>query len=95
MIKPAWLAKRLLSAIGKGMEEWDAHRTKTDIVVTIVRLIVVAKSGARVVLIVVPRPAAQHPPSASQGTPRCFHIARLTLSHFSKIFDSRYARGTA
>ena len=35
------------------------HYTKTDIVVTIVRVVVVTVDGASVVLIVVPRPAPQ------------------------------------
>lgn len=37
------------------------HHPKTDVVVTVVRMVVVAVAGARVVLIVDPGAAAQHP----------------------------------
>jgi hypothetical protein len=46
------------------------HHSKTDVVVTVVRLVVVAILGARVVLIVVPRAAAQHA-STHPGSPCC------------------------
>jgi hypothetical protein len=40
---------------------WTPHHPKPDIVVTVVRMVVVAESRTRVVLIVVPRAPAQHP----------------------------------
>jgi len=42
---------------------------KTQIVVAVVRIVVVANCRARVVLIVVPGAAAPHPSARSQGTP--------------------------
>jgi hypothetical protein len=48
-----------------------AHQPETDIVVTVVRMVVVAIGCARVVLIVVPRTAAHHAPRRLPGRPGC------------------------
>jgi hypothetical protein len=42
------------------MDVGRTHHPKPDVVVTVVRMIVVAVLGARIVLIVDPRTAAQH-----------------------------------
>jgi len=50
------------------VQMWAANHTKTDVVVPIVRVVVVAIRGAQVVLIVVESPAAQRP-GADIGLP--------------------------
>ncbi|HEX3049259.1 MAG TPA: hypothetical protein VHP83_01280 [Aggregatilineaceae bacterium] len=45
------------------------HNPKTDIVVPVVRIVVVAVHAAGVVLIVVPRPAPHHTPRELPGNP--------------------------
>jgi hypothetical protein len=54
----------------EGAQTSGTHQPKTVVVVTVVWIVVVAVRGARIVMIVVPRPAAQHPPGALQGTPQ-------------------------
>jgi len=57
-----------------------AHQPKTNVVVTIVRMVVIAKRRARVVMIVVPRPAAQHtrldPGTPCWGQPASLRVAK-------------------
>jgi hypothetical protein len=48
---------------------WQAHQPKTVVVVTVVWIVVVAVRGTRIVVIVVPRAAAQHPAGAPSGVP--------------------------
>jgi len=51
-----------MSAIkGSKVDVRRHHHPKTDVVVAVVRMVVVAVVRARVVLIVVPSPTAQHP----------------------------------
>ena len=40
---------------------WQTHNTKTNVVVPVVRIVVVARSRPRIMLIVVPRTTAQGP----------------------------------
>jgi len=64
---------------------WAANNTKTNIVVPVVRMVVVAIRGAQVVLIVVESPAAQRP-GADTGMPvpssRNCQIAKLDYSDY-------------
>ena len=54
--------QRLMDA---ALDVGDTHNTQANVVVAIVRIVVVAVRRARVVLIVVPGPAAQHAPDLS------------------------------
>ena len=61
-------ARRHRATAGTG-RRGRTHHTKTDIVVPVVRVVPVAVGAARVVLVVVPGPAAQHPRTRSRAAP--------------------------
>jgi hypothetical protein len=72
-----------------GKEKVDVGRThhpEPDIVVAVVRLVVVAESGARVVGIVVPTPATHHTPLVS-GCPA--GLPASSSPDFSQTFDPK------
>ena len=51
---------------GSGWGRHTTHQPKADVVVTVVRIVVVAVGATGVVLVVVPGPAAQHTPDRTR-----------------------------
>ncbi len=68
----------------EGAQTSGTHQPKPVVVITVVWIVVVAERAASVVMIVVPRPAAQHPPGALQGTPQPV-VHRLLNQYTPKI----------
>ena len=67
-----------------GKEQKDVrrtHHTEPDVVVPVVRVVPVAVGRARVVLIVVPGPAAQHTGTSQRAAPPTFRPACSTIPH--------------
>jgi len=80
-----------IHAIEEGQGCGTTHHPKADIVVTIIGMVVVAVRGARIVLIVVERPAT-HNPRVHTGDPnqRQCRFSQKIIPRDSKKIDSAY-----